>query len=77
MPRVNLNTTQREVRKFSDYVRGQLSRTKTKQSELADFVGISQQGLSMRILGKVDWKLNEVIDIISFFEDFYVIGDRK
>lgn len=73
MPRVNLNKSQRECRRFSDYVRGQLSRTRTKQSDLASYVGITQQGLSQRMLGRVDWKLAEVIDILSYFEEEYTI----
>lgn len=77
MPRVNLNTKEKEIRRFSDYVRGQLSRTRTKQSELASFVGITQQGLSQRMLGRVDWKLAEVIEVLSFFEEDYTIGAGK
>lgn len=77
MPRVNLNASQRECRKFSDYVRGQLARTKTRQVDLADYVGITQQGLSKRISGKIDWRLPEMIDVLTYFEESYTLGGSK
>ena len=77
MPRTSLNKTERESRRFSDYVRGQLARTKTRQADLASFVGITQQGLSMRMAGKTDWRLPEMVDILSYFEESYTLGESK
>ncbi len=77
MPRVNLNQTERENRRFSDYVRGQLARTGTKQITLAEYIGITQQGLSLRMIGRISWKLPEVIDVCDYFGESYTIGAKK
>lgn len=76
MPRVNLNNRDREKRCFSDYVIGQLRRTNKRQQDLADYIGITQQGLSQRVKGKVEWKLAEVADVCSFFGEPWTVGER-
>ena len=76
MPKVKLNNRDREIRLFSDYVRGQLRREKKKQEELADFLGIPRPSLSCRLSGKSEWKLSEMADVCQFFEKPWTVGER-
>lgn len=76
MPRVTLNNREWETRCFSDYVLGQLHRTNKRQQDLASYIGITQQGLSQRINGKVEWKLTEVADVCGFFGEPWTVGGR-
>lgn len=76
MPRVNLNNRDREKRCFSDYVRGQLRRTNKRQQDLAEYIGLTQQGISQKLMGKSDWKLSEIADVCQFFGEAYTVGER-
>ena len=76
MPRVSLNNRDREIRLFSDYVRGQLRREKKRQQDLADYIGIPQPGLSRRLDGTIPWRLDEMADVCSFFEKPWTVGER-
>lgn len=77
MPRVNLNAQQREQRRFSDYVRGELLRQHKRQEDLADYIGIPRPSLTCRLNGRTDWKLPEVADVCEFFGEPYTIGREK
>lgn len=76
MPRVNLNSQDREQWLFSSYIRGRLRTEKKKQSELADYMGMTQQNLSQKMVGKIAWTLRDMVNVCDYFEEPYVIGER-
>ena len=77
MPRVSLNKSEYEQNRFSDFVRGELRRSKRKQEELATYLNIPRPSLTCRLNGKTDWRLKEVIDTCSFFGMSYTFGETK
>ena len=67
MTRQTLDVTSSKLRKFNDWIRGELRRQKKNQTELATFVGIDQSGLSLRLCDKRAWTLKEYFNVLEFF----------
>ena len=67
MAKRTLDDTGSKVRKFNDWIRGELKRQKKNQTELAYYIGTDQPGLSMRMNGKRSWTLKEYFDTLEFF----------
>lgn len=74
MPRVYLTTEERECRRFSDFVRGELKRQQKRHSDLADVLNLNQPTVTKKINGKVTWTLPEIIQTIYFLNVEYTIG---
>ena len=53
MPRVYLTNEERECRRFSDFVRGELKRQGKRHRDLADYLNTSQVNVTYKINGKV------------------------
>lgn len=68
MARQTVDITASKMRKFCDWVRGELRRQQKKQSELASYIGTDQSGLSLRLSGKRTWTLKEYFDTLEFFD---------
>lgn len=68
MARQTVDATASKLRKFSDWVRGELRRQKKNQAQLASYIGTDQPGLSLRLNGKRTWTLKEYFDTLEFFE---------
>ena len=74
MPRVYLTTEERECRRFSDFVRGELKRQGKRHRDLADYLNTSQVNVTYKINGKVAWSLSDIILALEFLKSSYVIG---
>ena len=68
MPRTNVNPVETKYRKFNDWLRGELSRRKMKQKELAEYLGIEQPTLSCRLNGTIKWDFWDVLEVLDLFE---------
>lgn len=68
MTRQTVDKTSSRLRRFSDWVRGELRRQKKNQTELASYIGTDQPGLSLRLNGKRTWTLREYFDVLEFFD---------
>ena len=77
MPRVNLDKATKESLRFSGFVRGELIRTHKRQSDLATFLGIPQQAVSQRLIGKIDWRLKEMVDVCDYLEVSFTVGEKR
>lgn len=68
MAKVDLDVSLEFVKDFSHWVSNMIDDTKGEsQSKVAQYIGISQQSLSNRILGKVQWSLREFFAIQDYF----------
>ena len=74
MPKVYLTKEERECRRFSDYVRGELKRQKRSHSDLAAELNITQSAVTQKINGKIVWTLPEMITTLMFLGEEYTIG---
>ena len=74
MPRVYLTNEERECRRFSDFVRGELKRQGKRHRDLADYLNTSQVNVTYKINGKVAWSLSDIIQTLEFLNSSYVIG---
>lgn len=74
MPRVYLTNEERECRRFSDFVRGELKRQGKRHKDLADCLNVSQVNVTYKINGKVAWTLSDVIQTLAFLNTSYEIG---
>lgn len=67
MPRVNLDRPTTQYRRFNDWLRGERRARKVRQSEIADYLGISQQAYSQKETSVSKWDFMEVLKIMDFF----------
>ena len=72
MPRVKLDKPSTSYRRFNDWLRGELRRQKKNQTDLANYLGLDQGGISKRMGGQVAWGFNEVLNAVEFLD-----GDLK
>ena len=77
MPKVYLTAEERECRRFSDFVRGELKRQGKKHSDLADELNLTQPTVTMKINGRIVWTLPEIIQTVGYLNTVYIIGDTK
>ena len=66
MPAVTLDPVQRDIRRFADWVRGELRRQEKRQEELAREMGITQGALSLKLAGKCKWTLEDYYRAVRF-----------
>lgn len=66
MPRVSLDPSERAERRLCDWIRGELSRQKLKQSDLATELGVSQVAVSKMLRGIIPWKYRDVVRAVMF-----------
>lgn len=72
MPRVTLDKPSTSYRRFNDWLRGELRRQKKNQTDLANYLGLDQCGISKRMGGQVAWGFKEVLNAVEFLD-----GDLK
>ena len=68
MPKTNVNMTQSKLRRFSDYVRGELRRRHEPQDRLADYLNMSRSSLTLRLNGKIEWTLKDFFNTLEYFK---------
>jgi transcriptional regulator with XRE-family HTH domain len=47
-------------------VRAEISRQRKPQREIAELLGISQQQVSERVLGDVEWRISELVRVAEW-----------
>lgn len=47
-------------------VRAEISRQRKPQREIAELLGISQQQVSERVLGEVEWRISELVRVAEW-----------
>ena len=67
MGRRTVEDTATKVRRFNDWIRGELKRQNKNQTELAYYIGTDQSGLSLRMNEKRTWTLKEYFNVLEFF----------
>lgn len=68
MARATCDTIGTKIRKFNDYVRGELRRRKLKQEDLAEYLGVSRSTLTNRLNGLIEWSLRDTLKVLEYFE---------
>ena len=67
MPRTNVDMTGRYIRRFNDWLRGEMKRKKVNQTVLAEYLHIAQQTLSLRMCGVSEWPFRDVLEVCEYF----------
>ena len=66
MPRVNVDKVQTQYRQINDFIRGEMRRKKISQMKLADYLGVGQPALSLRINGESEWTFRDILKVMEF-----------
>ena len=66
MPRVTLDPAERDINRFSDWVRGELRRQKKTQRGLATELECTPGLISQKLSGQTAWTLREYFTICRF-----------
>lgn len=56
-----------EIRRFNDYVWGELKRRRLTQKNLADYLEISRSTLSYRLNGQIEWSYRDYLKVCEYF----------
>ena len=67
MPRTNVNRVATKYRRFNDWLRGELRERRMTQKMLAEYLGIEQSTLSMRMTGEIEWLFRDVLEVLDYF----------
>ena len=67
MPRTNVNCVKTKYRRFNDWLRGEMKSRKVRQTELAEYLNISQATLSKRMNGEIGWLFEDVLEVLEYF----------
>ena len=68
MARATCDTIGTMLRKFNDYIRGELKRRHLTQADLAEYLGIERSTLSCRLNGYNEWSFRDALKVLEFFE---------
>lgn len=68
MVRATCDTIGTQIRRFNDFVRGELKRRHIGQQTLADYLGVSRSTLSYRLNGQIEWSLRDAFSVMEFLE---------
>ena len=60
--------TKKRYKAFCAWVRNEISMRKINQTKLAEYLNITQSGLSKRIRGQNEWSFKEVLEVLEYFE---------
>lgn len=67
MVRATCDITGTQIRRFNDFVRGELKRRHLTQESLADFLNVTRSTLSYRLNGTCNWYFEDVLNTCQFF----------
>ena len=62
---MKFNKISQVYRQLNDFIRGELKRQKISQKDLGYSLNLSQQVISKRLMGKIDWTLWEFINTLD------------
>lgn len=66
--RVSCDKTARKMRRFNDFVRGELRRKKLKHKDLAEYLNINTSAVTQKLSGDHSWTGEQMLDTIEFLE---------
>ena len=67
MPKSCINISEYKKSNIGCWVQGQLRKKKRKKQELAEFMGITRQGLDWKVMNN-SFSYQDLLDIFEFFE---------
>lgn len=53
----------RKIDKLNDLIRGEMKRQKINQSQAGYYIGLSQEQFSLKLSGRCEWRLKEIIGL--------------
>ena len=62
---MKFNKVSKDYRQLNDFLRGELKRQKISQSELAYSLNQTQANISLKLSGKTDWSLWEIMNVFE------------
>lgn len=71
MPKTNLDKTGENLKRFNAWVLYQMKYHGKNQSDIARWLGVSQQTVSAKISGEIKWSLKEAFDLFLLFGEVY------
>ena len=77
MPRLRLTKEEKEIRAFSNWVRGELVYRGLRQQDLADALEISKAAVCQKLKTKMSWSLSDIAKVCEFFGEEYTVGGVK
>ena len=77
MPKLRETLEQMERRRFKHWVKNNMDDLGLKQTDVGDFLNLTQQSISDRIIGKTEWSLSEMAKLCELFNEQYVVGGIK
>lgn len=66
--RTTCDKSKRACRRFNDTVRGELRRKKLKQTELAEYLNITQAEVARKLNSDHSWSLEQAFNVIEFLD---------
>lgn len=72
MPKI-VSTEQREMNRFSDFVRGELIRQRKRQTDLAAYMYVSKQTICYKMRSG-SWTGRDVVQVLQFLGKEYSFG---
>lgn len=71
MPKTNLDKTGENLKRFNAWVSYQMEYHDMNQSDIARWLGVSQQTISAKISGDIKWSLKQAFDLFLLFGEVY------
>ena len=62
------NSIDKKYLQFNDYLRGEMRRRKISQKQAATWLNLTQASVSMKLTGKVEWTMREIISLYELME---------
>lgn len=60
--------TKRKIDKLNDLIRGEMKRKKITQNEAGYYIGLSRSEFSLKLSGRCEWRLKEIIGLAELLE---------
>lgn len=75
MPKLRPTPEQLERRNFNYWVKENMKLNRLRQTDLGEYLDMSQGAVSNRMNGITEWSLNEMTLLCELFKDKYVVGE--
>ncbi len=68
MPRVSINRKKYMIKDFPGWAKEMIKKKGFKQEKVAERMNMSQQSLSQRLCGKIEFTYSELVDLFEILE---------
>ena len=75
MAKVKLDHTNNEIRSLNRWVRGNAGDMGITQKDIAEWLGLPQPSISLRLNNKADWTFREVVELGQLFGEPYTMKE--